>query len=424
MNHTMNNTMNNTMNLPIKYTPFNSTSLSTIINGEANDASSNTINTVCDGQYIIKKKDEFTIIKYNKSALNNENTTQLGLFRSLIMNNDQIVSFSPQKSTNYHNFIHENEFDKCSITEYIDGTMINIFYNENCVDKDDFNVPRWEICTRSNIGANCRFNLDNKKTFREMFLEACVECKLDFQNLNIDCCYSFVLQHPENKIVTHITKPNLVLTKVFTFNDDNEVFDVTEKEKNIGIELPPTYPDINSWDDIENLCSGERLKFDVVGFIVYNEKGVRTKIRNMAYENAKHLKGNVQKMFLQYLFLRKANEIDEFLTYFPEYKNEFNNYRRKLYKWTNKLYIQYVNTFILKKNSLKNAPFEFKPVLYNIQKQYLEVLKPNNQKITFKYIVKCVAELHPKKVMFCVNYKLQKKERAETQVVTQEAKQS
>lgn len=383
----------------MKYTPFKKNNITQIRE---------------DDNYIIKKKDNFKIIKYNKKKLTVDNESSVGLFRSLVMNDKNVVAFAPQKSVNYNNFIVENEFEDCYITEYIDGTMINIFYNNEKLDENDELNPGWEFCTKSNIGAKCRYNLDTQKTFYDMFLEACIEEKLDFNLLNKKYSYSFVLQHPENKIVKNIKKPKLFLTRVYSFNDENEIFDVTEEEKNIDIDTPRTLYNINknisNWIDFTDLCSGERLPYDMVGFIIYNRDGIRTKIRNIAYENLKRLKGNLQKMFLQYLTLRKNDQLGYFLKFFPEYRQEFELYKQKLYKWTYTLFDHYVDTFILKKKRLKECPFEFKPILYNIQKVYLEVLKPNNGKVTFKYISGYVKEcIAPKKLMFCINYPLRNK---------------
>ena len=54
--------------------------------------------------------------------------------------------------------------------------MINCFYYKN----------EWLIATRSNIGANCKFQLQNEPTFREMFYDAMNQCKLDFSDLKTE----------------------------------------------------------------------------------------------------------------------------------------------------------------------------------------------------------------------------------------------
>ena len=124
---------------------------------------------------IVKEINDYILMKYNKESLTIENEKTLGLFRSVIVKNDKLVCFAPQKAINFNNFITDNEFDECEITEFIPGTMVNIFYDE----KSDEEI-KWQICTRSNIGARCRYNLDTQKTFRDMFFEAC-----NISNFNI-----------------------------------------------------------------------------------------------------------------------------------------------------------------------------------------------------------------------------------------------
>ena len=122
--------------------------------------------------YIIKQYCGLYLIKYNKHSLTHDNVSTLGLFRSVITDGERILSFAPPKSQNYNNFIVNNDFQDCHISEFIDGTMINVFYNTSNINKNGKSSPKWEIATRSNIGANCRFNLNSKKTFREMFYDA------------------------------------------------------------------------------------------------------------------------------------------------------------------------------------------------------------------------------------------------------------
>ena len=87
--------------------------------------------------------------------------------------------------------------------------MVNMFYNN--YDEE------WVVCTKSNIGANCKFNLDSNHTFKSMFVDAFIECELDYDMFNKDYSYSFVLKHPNNRIVTPVNKPELILISVYKF---------------------------------------------------------------------------------------------------------------------------------------------------------------------------------------------------------------
>ena len=48
-----------------------------------------------------------------------------------------------------------------------------------------------------------------------MFLDAMNHCGLEFSHLNKKYIYSFVLQHPENRIVIPIISPKIYLAAVY-----------------------------------------------------------------------------------------------------------------------------------------------------------------------------------------------------------------
>ena len=48
-----------------------------------------------------------------------------------------------------------------------------------------------------------------------MFLDACNVNNLDFDQLDKKICYSFVLQHPKNRIVVPFTKMNIYLVACY-----------------------------------------------------------------------------------------------------------------------------------------------------------------------------------------------------------------
>ena len=63
-------------------------------------------------------------------------------------------------------------------------------------------------------------------TFRDMFLEASYENNMSFNLLDKKYSYSFVVQHPENRIVVPFKKPQLYLVAVYSIINDNDVITV------------------------------------------------------------------------------------------------------------------------------------------------------------------------------------------------------
>ena len=371
-----------------------------------------------NGNYIIKKYNGLFLIKYDKTKLNSDNIDTLGLFRSVITDGENIISFAPPKSTNYNSFIVNNDFKDCNITEFIDGTMIHVFYNTRNVNKNGNFEPKWELATRSNIGANCKFNLNANKSFREMFYDACVPMNEKFsdffKNLNKDYCYSFVLQHPENRIVHKIDEACLYLTNVYKFennnihiinyNDNPDAYLISEHIKRPR-NIEELYPEISNWEYINLLCSGEQTSFELQGFIIVNNNNERTKIRNLEYEKIKRIRGNSPKLQYQFLELYKKNKVSEYLNYFPEHREQFMTFKRNFYKWSEKFYNFYIDCFIEKNMSLSNCQYEFKPLLYFLHKHYIEELRPKNKKVNFTFLKEYIKHIPTEKIMFSMNYK-------------------
>ena len=345
------------------------------------------------------EKEKLFIIKYDKSKLNIDNTKTLGMFRSIITDGKNIISFSPQKSINYMDFKNVNTSNDCRIEKYIEGTMINLFINPL--------TSEWEIATRSVLGAFGKFFRDAKYSFRQMFFET-----LESQGINLDLfdkkrSYSFVLQHKENKIVINHIVNKLYLTNVYEFDE----FSVIEQDtptiaKTLNIPYPENFTNLNSWNDIEWKIANleNKKKHNIVGIMVKNSTGERTKIRNEAYDYVKKLKGNNPKMQFQYYSLRQLNSVKECLKFYPEYTELFSQYRDDLHTWTRQLHQNYCDCFINKKQKLKTYPHQFKIHMWNLHQLYLNELKHQGKYMSFREVIYYVNDIHPAKLMYAVNY--------------------
>jgi serine/threonine protein kinase len=82
------------------------------------------------------------------------------------------------------------------------------------------------------IGARASFS--SEKLFRDMFFDAVAECGLNMdESLDKNMCYSFVLQHPDNRIVTPNKKPALCLVAIYSFEDKTNIIHHDIKPHNI-----------------------------------------------------------------------------------------------------------------------------------------------------------------------------------------------
>jgi hypothetical protein len=346
-----------------------------------------------DKEISVKEKNGLYVLKYNKSALNDTNFETLGWFRSVISDGKKVLSVAPPKSVMINLIKNNYGLDECYAEEFVEGTMINCFYNEG----------EWNIATRSTIGGDCKF--DSVKTFREMFFEAMEEIGLSFKNLKKEYSYSFVLQHPDNRIVVPFKTPNLILVEIFNISNFTFKDKCNEEFKDlIKIVKIPNKITFNSWDELFETYSD--TEFKVVGCIVKtNDNLYRTKIRNKNYEYIRRLKGNSTKLQYQYYSLRKLKKIKEFLTFYPEFTKDFNHFKDVLYKWTEELYKNYRLCFINKEKSLKEYPFNFRINMYNLHQIYLKDLRPNKKWVHKNIVKNYINNLDAGSLMYIINFK-------------------
>lgn len=382
------------------------------------------------------KNSVYKIIKYNKPIYNEmefeEKLKYLNL-RSCIIQNNNLVVFSPPKSIDFNKFTQLYNNQDCYSEDFIDGTMINLFYNSE--------LSEWTIATRSAVGGNNRFYDDcqtlksefniNKYniSFRELFYDTCRVVNFNPHNLPKEYSYCFVVQHPLNRIVTPVSVPQIYLVKIVKIvktnmdidndndNDNSNVLQFNIKNINLEsfyktfvelfnnsyISFPRRY-NIDSFDNIYNYFTDQQCPYYLVGTIIYNKSGIRSKIRNPNYNNVKLLRGNHPKLQYNFLCLKRDNKIREFLHYFPEHCDSFENYRNMVFNYTNNLYRCYVSCYINKQQELKTYPFEYKTHMFKLHKIYKEKLKTQKRVVDKKIVIDYVNNLHPAQQMFVINY--------------------
>ena len=365
----------------------------------------------------VVKVNGLNLIKYIKSELNAENVKTLGLFRSVIVdNNANLLSYSLPKSYAFEEFVLGKP-DEMTAIDYlsnfevsymVDGTMINVFWNPNTND--------WEIATRSNIGANCSYNTEY--TFRYMFLDCMNKCDLTFDMLDKNVSYSFVFQHPDNRIVENIQRHQIYLIAMFKFDEHKVMYhkknEYAEKQEEIlvDLELLQEQSDEDFKTNLDNMIENmytqnsiRKREEYIPGIMFINKKtGERTKIRNKGYEYIRRLKGNSNKDQFKYYSLRKLGQVKEYLKHFPEDSQKFHDMMKVVHEWTNKLFGYYIDCFINKTKHVKEYPYEFVPHICGLHDIYLKELRIKGQYINKYQVIQYVNNLEPERLMFAINY--------------------
>uniref|UniRef100_A0A6C0KI23 T4 RNA ligase 1-like N-terminal domain-containing protein n=1 Tax=viral metagenome TaxID=1070528 RepID=A0A6C0KI23_9ZZZZ len=376
------------------------------------------------------------LIKYNKHLLKNyEYNTLKGLLRSVLFTKDGIVAFSPPKSLSEEHIkcfdvdvkIQQNTkkdtvANSCKvmncfkIEDFIEGIMVNWFYYDN----------KWRMSTKSVLDGNCKFYDDKQKTFRDLFFEAFEMLGLNEEHFHKEYCYSFVLQHPDYRIVTPFMKPNLYLIDIFECaaywqvikkNKDSECF----RELLNRVSVPYIHNRINEdnsniWKNIKNNMINQNYSYQTVGFQI-SFGFMRHKIINPVYEKIKKLRGNNNKLQFQYYSLRHNGEVAEFLKHYPEYKSKFNEYRNDIHEFTTSLWKNYMMCYVTKVNLLEYCNYQFRPHIKALHEIYRDRCHSNSISmklnvpllysspgITRHVVIEYVNRLPPARLMYIMNY--------------------
>lgn len=367
-------------------------------------------------EYSTKANEKYSIVRYNKEYLTTDLVNVYGLLRSVILSGPRIVSFAPPKSLSAELFMtkYASKDNTIIAEDFIEGTMINVFFDPT------YGISGcWQIATRNTVGAEVSFYKWSNKTFNQMFMEACVCNNFNVQTLNPRFCYSFVLQHPSNRIVVPFKSPQLYLVAVYEILQTPD--GVTVNEQNLSevrtnglwnmtqIRFPERYEFTTYTELIEKFAS-PNTPYDILGIVIKNiETGERSKIRNPIYEEIRQLRGNQPKLQYQYLTLRQSGRLSEFLKYYPETKEYMSAFRDQVHMFTNTLHKNYISCYVKKEKPLKEFSDQYRTHMFKIHEIFINELRPKNLYVTNTVVIKYVNEMHPSLLMYCLNYNMRKR---------------
>lgn len=337
------------------------------------------INVFKNNNFKIIKYKKLILIKYyynNKLSFNDDNMWKMYCRGAIIdTETDKVICLPPPKGIELKDVENDYTFLNNEIQYLIDGTMINMFYK----------YDKWMISTRSEIGGYNKWN--NKKTFRQMFDEC---CDIDYDKLDKDCSYSFVMRHKDNRNISPIKENEIYLVEIYKFDDKITRLLIKDYPKDI--------PKIDNLSFIPN--KNLFNTFDIKGFTI-KENNKRFKFVNPIFEKVKCLNPNTNNNLLNYVELRQNGNLKEYLKYYPEYSNIFDEYRNNIHILSNELFNNYKNLYINKKITRKDIPYYLKPLIDDIHKIYLK----NKIPIKWNDIKDYIHNIPSKKLVFSLNYK-------------------
>jgi hypothetical protein len=141
--------------------------------------------------------------------------------------------------------------------------------------------------------------------------------------------------------------------------------------------------------------------------VVNTETGERTKIENKTYVYLKELRGNHPSYKYKYYELCVANRVEEFLYYFPQYTDMFDEFAKECYAFVTSIHWYYVNKYIRKNKELDGKiPYRFSyHINYLHYNEYIPSVKEGKRvTITVPFIYGYFLGLPIRSILFWLNY--------------------
>lgn len=347
---------------------------------------------------------EYTVLQYERPIRNEDHGEAVGHLRSIVHRDGKIVCVAPPRGYTMERFTEAHVASKCVAEETVEGTMINLFYDEG----------DWHLSTRGTVGARNWF-YRGSPTFRQMFLATAGEAGLDFDRLPKDCCYSFVLQHPENRIVSRVPIARIYLVDRYLINQDTRVatrLPVSDALKALladtSIRFPESWP-ISDFEAARIVYAGSTTKHDVPGIMFRNtETGARARVCNPNYEAVRQLRGNHPKEQYRYLVLRQEGRVDEYLRFYPEDRQAFEAFGKQVSAFIKQLHSSYIQARPMRGGD-DSVERHLLPHVRGLHKIYLSKLREEGRKVHRGTVTDYVADLPPARLMFAINYPLRDK---------------
>jgi len=278
----------------------------------------------------VGRNDGYVILKYNQIE-SDFSEPVVRESRGIILdekNDYEVVCKAFDKFFNYGEELASGiDWNTAKIQEKVDGSIMKLWWSER--------FAKWIVSTNGTIyaqNADVMFPKNNITNFREMFMEAYNKKELIGSPLK-NATHVFELVGPQNRVVIPYEEIELFyLTSV-----NNETLKEYEDDAFKKFPVPLSYY-FNSLEETIEFTKSEGFNtFRNEGFVVKDKNFNRIKIKTEDYLRIHRMRGETNPTPKRFLELMRTNESEEFLSYFPEYKKDYEDFKQKYINYRHKL---------------------------------------------------------------------------------------
>ena len=231
-----------------------------------------------------------------------------------------------------------------------------------------------QIASRSKLGATGTFY--SKRPFSALLEDALKIKGQDLQTiLPADADFgSFLLQHPEHRIVALRSEPALHLIHTGTVAEDGTVR-IQENEALESVTLPSIPTTLLEFQQVVAQLAEQR-GYMWQGLVLKDGQGGRWRWRSNSYAMVRTLRGDMSRPDVRFLKLRSQQLVDTYLYYYPEDRAALWSMEKTIRSLTSRLYDLYVSCHIRHDIPFAELPAHWKTHVYALHSLYLSMLKP------------------------------------------------
>jgi hypothetical protein len=201
------------------------------------------------------------------------------------------------------------DWSTSKVHEKLDGSLGGLYRYENA----------WHVARSGIPDAAGPVGASFSGTFKDLFWHTWKMNNYALPDENAQRCYMFELMTPHNRIICHQSAYRLVLLGVRRIDPTFAELAPQPIAASHGWECVRTFP-LATLDDC--LAAAAQLNpLNAEGYVVSDSNFNRIKIKSPRYVALAHLKDGLSTRRI--LEIVRANESDEFLTHFPEWKGEY-----------------------------------------------------------------------------------------------------
>lgn len=326
----------------------------------------------------------------------------VGLFRSVVWDTaaNMPVCIAPPKA---RDGLPPTGVQLSATEDFVDGVMMSAFLQRG---------GSLGVATRTILGGTTSFY--SSKSFAQLFdealaasplksraeLEAALKSHLELSADTTSVFVSFVLQHPEHRVVAKVVAPGLHVVHVGSVTGNGTV-QMSERAVNWPQQLSrlqiPSYPIriFRSEQEIQDLLRKTAVQrgWRWQGLVFKDGSGSRWRLRTPTYQMLRELRGAEATQVERFLRLRRERKVKEYLTHYGEERQEMWGLEQTMRARTADVLAAYVDVHKAHAVKFAELPDVLKPAVFLLHIKWRDELREKGFKVRLQNAIEVVNKL-------------------------------